>query len=28
MRNLFDIRVQKLFAVVLVLKVLSSGLGW
>jgi hypothetical protein len=28
MRNPFDIRVQKLFAVVLVLKVLSSGLGW
>jgi len=28
MRNLFDIRVQKLFAIVLVLKVLSSGLGW
>jgi hypothetical protein len=28
MRSLFDIRVQKLFAVVLVLKVLSSGLGW
>jgi hypothetical protein len=28
MPRLFDIRVQKLFAVVLVLKVLSSGLGW
>jgi hypothetical protein len=28
MRSLFDIRVQKLFAVVLVLKVTASGLGW
>ncbi len=28
MRRLADIRVQKLFLVVLVLKVLSSGIGW
>jgi hypothetical protein len=28
MRSLLDVRVQKLFAVVLALKVLSSGLGW
>jgi hypothetical protein len=28
MRSPFDIRVQKLFAVVLVLKVAASGLGW
>jgi hypothetical protein len=28
MRSLFDIRVQKLFAVVLALKVAASGLGW
>jgi hypothetical protein len=28
MRGLLDIRVQKLFVVILALKVLSSGLGW